>query len=101
MPSGHAPKESQTFLRIIQGEQTYRERGMLSRATSQEWGESFTASCGTLSRNATLAASGDENETAVSGRQSSIYWSSFTTRRTLVISLSSLVALQYSLITWN
>src|SRR6266568_4998511 len=36
MPSGHAPKESQTFLRIIQGEQTYRERGILSRATSQE-----------------------------------------------------------------
>src|SRR5947208_4731735 len=36
MPSGHAPKENQTSLPIIQGEQTYRERGMLSRATSHE-----------------------------------------------------------------
>src|SRR5207302_7630788 len=76
MPSGHAPKESQTFLRIIQGEQTYRERGMLSRATSQECGESFTATCGIPSPKATRAASGEENETAVSGLQRSISWAS-------------------------
>src|SRR5437870_2867229 len=87
IPSCNAPNESQTCLRIIQGEQTYRERGMLSRATSQEWGESFTATCGTPSPNATLAASGDENETAVSGRQFSISCASFTTRRPLASNL--------------
>src|SRR5712692_6220557 len=87
IPSGQAPKDSQTFLRIIQGEQTYRERGILRRATSQEWGESFTATCGTPSPKATLAASGEENETAVSGRQFSISWASFITLRPLARSL--------------
>src|SRR2546427_9505136 len=87
IPSGHAPKESQTRRRIIHGEHTYRERGMLSRATSQECGESFTATCGTPSPNATLAASGDENETAVSGLQFSISCASFTTLRPLASSL--------------
>src|SRR2546425_11245837 len=55
IPSGRAPKESQTRLRIIQGEQTYRERGMLRRATSQECGETLTATCGTPSPKATPA----------------------------------------------
>src|SRR5437667_4515172 len=72
IPSGHAPRESQTRLWIIQGEQTYRERGMLRRATCQECGESFTETCGTPRPKAKLDASGDEHEIAEYGQQLSI-----------------------------
>src|SRR2546422_5073259 len=72
IPSGRAPNESHTCLWIIQGEQTYRERGILRRATCQECGESFTETWGTPRPKATLAASGDENEIAESGCQLSI-----------------------------
>ena len=65
----------------------YCDSGTVSFATRQACGESLAAMCGMASPKATRAASGEENETAMSGFQVSINSASFVMRWALAVSL--------------
>ena len=76
--------KTQDVLKRVEANDTWNQYGQKSVKNSNIDTRNFEYEVARF--NATLAASGDENETAVSGCQFSISWANFTTLRPLATS---------------